>query len=85
MRTIQLPSDTLAACGRHDSMKLARLLRSDAASPRKRTMKRAAQVITGAVVAVCLAAAAGVVNAQQFPDGRPIELCPEGRPVRQLI
>ncbi len=34
----------------------------------------AAQTIAGAVLAVCLAAAAGVVNAQQFPDGRPIEM-----------
>jgi tripartite-type tricarboxylate transporter receptor subunit TctC len=35
----------------------------------------AAQGITGAVLAVCLAAAAaGVATAQQFPDGRPIEM-----------
>ena len=35
----------------------------------------ATQGITGAVLAVCLAAAAaGVATAQQFPDGRPIEM-----------
>src|ERR1700746_4003738 len=35
----------------------------------------AAQGIAGAVLAVCLAAAAaGVATAQQFPDGRPIEM-----------
>jgi tripartite-type tricarboxylate transporter receptor subunit TctC len=74
MRTIQLPSDTLQACTRHDLTELTRLPRSNAGSPRKKTTIKAARTITGVALAVCLAAAAGVANAQQFPDGRPVEM-----------
>jgi tripartite-type tricarboxylate transporter receptor subunit TctC len=75
MRTIKLRSYTLHAYARHDLTKLTRLARSNAASPRKNITTKSARSITGAALAVCLAtAAAGVANAQQFPDGRPIEM-----------
>src|SRR5580704_2209490 len=70
MRTIKLQNYALQARApeartQHNLTHYARLARSNAA----------AQGITGAVLAVCLAtAAATVATAQQFPDGRPVEM-----------